>query len=465
MNSMNNTNVQQTLEFVTERVKKLKWEDVAGKTFKYIAAGFFVVYLAVLFYVISTDKDALDKNYLLYMFALIVPMAFMAMVMVSNAKSTNVVWMAIFCLVIMLIFFLVTYVPDVSEFFNAVYKSLFDFYKIEGVSEESSFLIALIFRFLLFSIVVVTLSLVYNLFLNQSYRQTGVLGFILYFIFFIPCLFMDFLRFMFEDLKNTPTMVYVLLTLEVAFLLAYFLLPAQLNKHTYAKGKQILKQPWFLGGEYTTIAGSEVLNKDDDEKDRLLNTHVVKSIENTGVKWTNRNYAISLWLSYNPMNRDLASMEGDTRDIPLFRYGTSSEEKRNDDQQAGIPYIAYRYDDKFVFKFTNGKLESNMSDEEKHHLIVDMSLPAQKWNNIVFNYHNSKVDLFINGDLERTVSLNGVLPEYKSTDTFDIGNSERIAMHAALCNITVFSEPLTKSQITQQYNLLYMQNPPVNNLL
>lgn len=165
------------------------------------------------------------------------------------------------------------------------------------------------------------------------------------------------------------------------------------------------------------------------------------------------------------MNRDLASMEGDARDIPLFRYGTSSEEKRNDDQQAGIPYIAYRYDDKFVFKFTNGKLESSMADEEKHHLIVDMSLPAQKWNNIVFNYHNSKVDLFINGDLERTVSLNGALPEYQSTDTFDIGNSERIAMHAALCNITVFSEPLTKSQITQQYNLLYMQNPPVNNLL
>ena len=442
-------------------VKKNNYTNlpVGGKFLQYIVASVTVVYLFVLFYVISTDKNALDKNYLLYMFALIVPLSFMFLVILSNAKSNNVMIMGAVCAFILMMFFVSTYFPDVTDMAKGFYYSWFDFEKIPGFTEESSFLASLIMKVILIGIVVTGLSLFYSLFLNQSYRQEGVLGFIIYFVFFIPCLLSDFIEYVANEFKTAPNIVLVLFVLEIVFLLLYIYLPANILRNSLKNGKFLIDGPMFLGTE-NILAGSDLLKKEDEEVKQLLRTGAISSIENSTKVIYNRNYAISLWLSYNPINKH----KDDASLTPIFRYGVTNENDNIDENEmSGVPMIAYLHNDEFRFVFTNNL--TDLSDEKyKQKYIQTIHLPPQKWNNIVFNYHNSRVDLFINGSLERTIELTGAIPEYDATMSF-IAGSPNNTIHGALSNIRIFSEPLTQSQITQAYNLLKLQNPPVNNLL
>jgi len=431
---------------------------VGGKVLQYIVACVTVVYLFFLFYVISNDKDALDENYLTYMFATIVPLVFMFLVVMSNAKSSNVTVMGASCAVILILFFVFTYFPNVSNVAKGFYYSWFDFEKLPGYSDETSFIASLLLKVLLITIVVVGLSLFYNLFLNQSYRQEGLLGFVIYFVFFIPCLLTDLIKYIASELKTTPNIVFVLFILEIIFLLLYFYLPANILKNSLKNGKSLIEQPVFLGTE-RILGGSELLKKEDAEMEDLLNMHVVTSIENSNKVMYNRNYAISLWLSYNPitMHKDNAKR------ISVFKYGVTNEDETIDATELrGAPMMAYMHNDEFEFVFTNNLPTAD--DPSTKTFKETIHIPPQKWNNIVFNYHNSRVDLFINGHLERTIELSGGFPTYEASMSF-IAGSPNNTLHGALCNTRIFSEPLTQSQITQAYNLLKLQNPPVNNLL
>ena len=87
-----------------------------------------------------------------------------------------------------------------------------------------------------------------------------------------------------------------------------------------------------------------------------------------------------------------------------------------------------------------------------------MTLPGQKWNNIVFNYYSDKVDLFINGNLEKTYVFDNNAPNYTANDNITIGTQD--GLDGAVCNINYYTEPLTKTQVINAYNLLMMKNPP-----
>ena len=531
---------------------------VGGKTLQYLITLITVAYLLGLLFVISNDKKALDENYLMYMFALITPMLFMFLVILSNARSSNVLVMMALCTVILILFFAYMYFPNFSNIMKTIYLSWFDFEKIPGFSEEASFMATLLVKVLIIGIIVVGMSLFYNLFLNQSYRQEGMIGFLIYFIFFIPCLFDDFLRFLFKEFQTTPNIVFVLFILEIIFLIAYFYIPANILKNSLAKGKILIEDPLFLGTEHR-LANSEILlKKNDPDMDKMG-----KSSSMVESKVYNRNYAISLWLSYNP----LQVHKDDARPIPLFRlnltetgskdvqeifnkYDTANEvldatelvnfnndpsinlninETMNFDEfksnfsnlnESEIQEIFNKYDtadgvlDATEFnnfkKDPNIKMKSNIDSIEDNNTIdfnrfkasvgniggipcltylhddtfevivtnnfnketdafkykTQINLLPQRWNNIVFNYHNSHMDLFVNGILERTFPLNEILPNYLNVSSFVFtAGSLNNDLHSALCNTRYFSEPLTKSQITQAYNMLKLQNPPVNNLL
>ena len=425
-----------------------KTTRVGGKALQYSITLITVAYLLGLLFVISNDKKALDENYLMYMFALITPMLFMFLVILSNARSSNVLVMMALCTVILILFFAYMYFPNFSNIMKTIYLSWFDFEKIPGFSEEASFMATLLVKVLIIGIIVVGLSLFYNLFLNQSYRQEGMSGFLIYFIFFIPCLFDDFLRFLFKEFQTTPNIVFVLFILEIIFLIAYFYIPANILKNSLAKGKILIEDPLFLGTEHR-LANSEILlKKNDPDMDKMGKTSsMVES------KVYNRNYAISLWLSYNP----LQVHKDDARPIPLFRLL-----KDNSIDKGGIPCLTYLHDDTFEVIVSNNFNKETDTSKYK----TQINLLPQRWNNIVFNYHNSHMDLFVNGILERTFPLNEILPNYANVSSFVFtAGSLNNDLHSALCNTRYFSEPLTKSQITQAYNMLKLQNPPVNNLL
>lgn len=104
-----------------------------------------------------------------------------------------------------------------------------------------------------------------------------------------------------------------------------------------------------------------------------------------------------------------------------------------------------------------------------------VSMESQKWNQIVLNYSDNKVDLCINGNLERTFYLAGenipnpevtrqdgiynFIPKYSDLDTITIG--DEFGIDGGICNVEYFKQPLTPEQISFNYNIYADKNPPI----
>jgi hypothetical protein len=90
----------------------------------------------------------------------------------------------------------------------------------------------------------------------------------------------------------------------------------------------------------------------------------------------------------------------------------------------------------------------------------EVSISNQKWNFIAFNYFDSKVDLYVNGNLERTFYFTNNIPDYSSNDTVLLGSDGGVT--GAICNVTYSKAPLSFEQIATMYNINYLKNPPVD---
>ena len=88
-----------------------------------------------------------------------------------------------------------------------------------------------------------------------------------------------------------------------------------------------------------------------------------------------------------------------------------------------------------------------------------LKTPSQKWNHIVFNYYENNVDLFINGNLERSMDLKNNPIHILPTDIISVGDTNGI--NGAICNVVYYEVPLTKTKISHIYNTNFMKNPPI----
>jgi hypothetical protein len=89
---------------------------------------------------------------------------------------------------------------------------------------------------------------------------------------------------------------------------------------------------------------------------------------------------------------------------------------------------------------------------------IYINMPNQKWNYIVINMNNGVMDVFINGNLAKTVSIQ-LIPSFSPLDTVVIGDNPGV--DGAICNVKYYTVPMTKYEITNSYNLLMYKNPPV----
>ena len=82
-------------------------------------------------------------------------------------------------------------------------------------------------------------------------------------------------------------------------------------------------------------------------------------------------------------------------------------------------------------------------------------MTIQKWNNLVFNYTENGVDLFLNGDLVNSINFGtkNNFPSYNPNDKFRVGDHKDLK--GAICNVTYFSNVLTTREISTYYNLLF----------
>jgi hypothetical protein len=88
-------------------------------------------------------------------------------------------------------------------------------------------------------------------------------------------------------------------------------------------------------------------------------------------------------------------------------------------------------------------------------LLTLASVAMQKWNNIVVNYVNGTLDIFVNGKLIQ--SSRDIVPEMSYGD-LTIGSPK---LSGKVCNVVYFNHALDMKNVHYLYNIVKDYNPPV----
>ena len=92
----------------------------------------------------------------------------------------------------------------------------------------------------------------------------------------------------------------------------------------------------------------------------------------------------------------------------------------------------------------------------KHREFLFDNIKLQKWNNLVINYGNGVLDIFM--DAKLIGSFPQVIP-YLSSDNLTIGDDK--GLNGGICNVVFFNNILNKERIQMNYDYLKNKNPPI----
>ena len=281
--------------------------------------------------------------------------------------------------------------------------------------------------------IIVGLAIGFKLFSEQIKKMKGWNGFLVNLLFYIPCLLSDGLEYILHQYNITPNIVFILLMIEVVLALSYFYLPLIIKKFIKKSAINLQNKPVFLNKAHNVGNTELFLFKPLNDTTYINNPDIYR-----------RNYCISMWTFLNIQSASDAAYANETNIFnygnghPRITYKITSDNKRVDDE--GI-YTIY---------FSNTDSKAN----------YQISMPNQKWNFIALNYFASKVDLYVNGNLERTYYFTNNVPEYSPSDQVILGSDN--GLNGAICNVNYHKNLLTSDQIATLYNMNYLKNPPVD---
>lgn len=311
---------------------------------------------------------------------------------------------------------------------------------------------------LLFLIILTGLAITYFVFSNYLRQQTGGVGLFARILFYLPCLFADFVQYLKRQLDLTPNVVYLLLLLEVVFVLLYIYLPRWIDKWAKMQSNVLLNGPVDLDAA-KTVAGANTFRvtrlEEMDEhgrewwgdkivrlfrgKAKIDEAQLYKSIPT----YRDNNYSISFWAYVNAGSMSDAAY---VRESNILNYagGKPSIAYVNNGTYKGNKYIVYL---------------SNSPNAAPFEIVLDDG--HQKWNYFAITYHDHSADFFINGKLVRTATFNAEhMPlAGDENDTIVVGSDG--GLKGAICNVSYFPYSLTTREIANAYNLLRFRNPPV----
>jgi len=324
----------------------------------------------------------------------------------------------------------ITYLAAGVIMFASTISSVFAFASPQQIQEIG-------FAFLGLSVItiIVLLALFFYIFGSYLKQRRGIIGFIINFIFFIPCMLLDLIEFVKNEYNITTQTEWIILGIEILVIVGYFTINPIIKKIMNKEITYILNKPVFLNKRTVAL----------DDTSSLATTSLVTS-NSSYSSIISSNFSISMWVYLNVQTNSFMNTDGSSHEVNIFNYGN------------GKPKINYTNNivdnstrDVYLFYFTDS---ANTSNYEK-------VLPGQKWNNIVFNYHGNSVDLFINGILETNFTFDdiNIMPTYSIDDSITTGQSN--GLKGAICNITYNSKNLENYQIVNNYNLLMLKNPPL----
>lgn len=116
-------------------------------------------------------------------------------------------------------------------------------------------------QMLMIAFLVVLMSLGYYLLkknkaVNNTLKKNKVLGNLFYILFIIPCLFHDTVKFIYNQFRHTPKMVYLIFIIELVIVLSYVLFP-MIYKFIYTDIKDVKDHKILLKKEIESIKTEE----------------------------------------------------------------------------------------------------------------------------------------------------------------------------------------------------------------
>lgn len=275
--------------------------------------------------------------------------------------------------------------------------------------------------------ILVGLAMLVNSVYRSMRNMSGMPGFIIDFIFFLPCVISDFVSYVKEEFNLTPPVVYILFAIEMLLILIFVGISYIPKLAINLGGTPIVSDAVFLDSEY--------------KKKNVIKLPKLNKLTTEPSKQMSNRYALSLWTFVNQRTHQ------STRQTNIFSYGSEGSWKPKIEFIGAVDAYKKTFRDTYRITVAPG-------------FSYDVEIASQVWNNFVFNYNGDFVDLFINGNLERSLQC---IPKYNaSTDQFIIGETN--GLYGAICNVNYYSEPLSLRQITAAYNFLNLRNPPINNI-
>lgn len=420
---INNTD---TISIISDTFMKT-FQDSQPQLVKYGILYLFIFLVGVILYFAAYDDTALSNRSYIYSLTAIIPLIILFSFIIPLGGQTSQLYKMLFLVIFGILFTAIIYS------YSSLNKQTFTF-----VSYAMNILLILIILF--------GLAIFFYIFGNYFKSLNNFSGFIVYFIFYIPCLIIDFFKYILKEFRMSSSSIHVLFVIEVILILMYLYSKDIINYFITktTKNMVLLEKTEFLDMKTTITSNYDLRIKDpivSNNSNSFKKVDQNQKLDSVETYSYRKRYAISMWVYLNNQPPNNMSYSKETE---IFNYGN------------GKPRITYYNDittdnlkDKYIFYFTNST-DQNSS--------VKMTLPGQKWNNIVFNYYSDKVDLFINGNLEKSYVFDNNIPTYLASDNITVGTKD--GLDGAICNVNYFIEPLTKSQITNAYNLLMMKNPP-----
>lgn len=172
-----------------------------------------------------------------------------------NKIDNNVLFIGLVCMsVFAMVFYIQKSVTENYQNPNNLYFIIasfaaFVFLIVFKFSSFQFFLIKVLIYLFLALIILLLLAIVYQVSNNYLQKQTGWLGFIIKFIFYIPCVITDSFKYILNEYNSTSTIVFVLFILEILIILAYFYFPKIVNYFMHYYSVQLLKEPVQLNKE------------------------------------------------------------------------------------------------------------------------------------------------------------------------------------------------------------------------
>lgn len=401
--------------------------------------------------------------------------------------------------------------------------------------------------------------------LIQGIMKIKILQLLFHLVFLIPCIIIEIVNYIYQEIKHTPQTIYNILIIEMIFVALYFVLPilqeklytfmpfqedntsvqkAELNlmyQRELEVKKQIINEKKRLTGPYPELNVPGFIKKIRDDNLTLsdnnaeLENHIISYIctncrlpeddpnkvlmgdykENAGKETLAKIKA--LLIGDDGVIRKLASLESELADVhsstklldDMIKKGEGSLLTKVIKMKPGYlgnrqklaDYKDLRSGGKMVvndIRYNYGLscwffLHSNSPNfyKDKYYSIINYSnkpnvlynpiknklkitvqtntnatrefkfdnIKLQKWNNLVINYGNGVLDIFM--DTKMIGSFPQVIP-YNSSDNLTVGDGDGVnkGLNGGICNVVFYGNVLRKKRMDFNYEYLKNKNPP-----